>query len=935
MIKVNINPDYLDKSDTGDGGIRRVVEAMLKYLPEYDIQHVRNKEECHIVINHGAMLTHEPGKPSINVNHGLYWSRQPWEAGYQQVNAQVVESMCRAVAHTAPSEWVSRAIRRGGLFYPEVIYHGVDSKDFKPQKQFEKIVLWNKARADYVSNPNDMQQAAMLLPDIQFWSTLGRPDTNVKILGISNYGGMKSILQKAGVYLCTARETFGIGTLEAMASGVPVAGWDWGGQSEIIKQGETGYLAKPGDFKELAECIVKCFEERERLSTNCVNDVRLRWQWKPRIKQYAELIRSVYHDTYEVERKKVSVIITAHYEDRYLPYAIESVQRQTLEDFECVVVDDGQSAATKAIVEDYASRDARIRYMATPENLGLPGARNFGSKRVTGKFVRFLDADDFMAPNALALEANALESDPSIHITYGHLEMVREDGTRIEQNGSPIRGDWPPVQFSWVEQMAHLNQLPSCVMMRREVLEKSGGYRVRMKRQEDADFWCRVTSLGFRAYKCTQAVTYFHRQREDSKGSLEWRNEGQEPDWTAWFPWRVGASDYRSAIGILRRTNGEHPHPYLVPFTAEGNCPNRDFWQVHDYAYPLVSVIVTVGPGHEAYLIDALDSVLAQSYPDWECIVVNDTGHGMSKNILGAPWAKVVSTKGNFGAAAARNEGYKYTRGRFIVYLDADDYWMPWFLEVMMAHAEKNEGIIFSDFVMDDGKEKKIYRQPDFTSAHVALKMSYSGSSVLIPRAAMEAVMKNQNGWDVNIPGLEDWDFQIAMHAAGFCAYHVPEPLFVYRTETSTKREKDYAKIDSILEYLNEKWPEYRQGVKAMCGCTQTKPVTTKPQSFMSSSGDFKVTEGNLDKEIPTQMVEVEYSGPNEQTFTLKSIVDRSVFYRFNNTDLRIRSVFLADAERLIGMTDRFGRPEWKMIGNTSSMDERNPIAIVGELAAA
>jgi hypothetical protein len=101
--------------------------------------------------------------------------------------------------------------------------------------------------------------------------------------------------------------------------------------------------------------------------------------------------------------------------------------------------------------------------------------------------------------------------------------------------------------------MAHMNQLPSCVMARREVYERSGGYRLRMKRQEDAEFWCRVTSLGFRAKKFTEAVTYYHRDRPDSKGVVEWNEQGSEPDWTAWFPWRMGASDFRQARDILRQ----------------------------------------------------------------------------------------------------------------------------------------------------------------------------------------------------------------------------------------------------------------------------------------------------------------------------------------------------------------------------------------------
>ncbi len=95
----------------------------------------------------------------------------------------------------------------------------MDMGDFKPQKN-KGYVLWNKARADFVSDPDDMQKVAALLPDIKFHTTIGRKENNVHILNPMSFEKMKRVVSGAGVYLCTARETFGIGTLEAMSAGV-------------------------------------------------------------------------------------------------------------------------------------------------------------------------------------------------------------------------------------------------------------------------------------------------------------------------------------------------------------------------------------------------------------------------------------------------------------------------------------------------------------------------------------------------------------------------------------------------------------------------------------------------------------------------------------------------------------------------------------------
>jgi len=928
-IKVFIAPDFYKSTETG--GIRRVVEAMIKYLPAFGVEHTRNLNEASVIINHGAMMVTDGKKPSINVNHGLYWSRQPWGDGTIDVNRRVVESMKVSVAHTAPSEWVSRAIRRGGLFYPKVVYHGVDADEFAPQVN-EKYVLWNKARADFVSDPADMMRVAELMPRIPFKTTIGRKTGNVEVIHPTSYERMKGIVARAGVYLCTARETFGIGTLEALAAGVPVAGWDWGGQSEIIEQGETGYLAAHGDFEELAICVDRCLNERGRLSVNAIADSRERWGWKKRIGQYAQIVKRVYEDFYEKDRPTVSVIVTAYELDRFLPKCLESVSKQSFDDFECFVVDDAQLESTKIIVDEFAKKDERIRYLAPEQNLGLPMARNFGFKNAKGRYIRYLDADDFLAENALELEARALDDDAGAHIVYGHLETVREDGSRIlDKSGAPMRSGWPPDEFDWLSQMAHLNQLPSCVMMRREVLERSGGYRERMKRAEDAEFWCRVTSLGFVAKKFTRAVTYFHRQLADSKGALEWKNEGKEPDWTAFFPWRMGAGDYEAGNVTMRKSGGRHTSPPLVPFGAQGLPKKMKFWYIHDYAYPVVSVIVTVGPEHERFLLDALDSVLAQSYPDWECIVVNDTGTRWENDIMGAPFAQVVNMDGNQGASAARNKGFEFARGEYVVWLDADDMLLPWFLERTVAYAERNDGVIFSDFIQDSGDGLEVYRYPRFYEGNVIGKMGYAGSSVLIPRKIVEAVLENQGGWDCKIPGMEDWDYQIAIHDAGFCAYGIDEALFVYRTYSSTKREKDARNVSAITSYVDKKWKKYRKDGEIMaCGCRKKKIVNTKPTGILRSSGVFENVEAFIEHENGAQMVRVEYLGPIEQTFSIRSRVAPGVTYRFgNNKHKKTATVFLQDAEFLVGRVDGNNHPLYRMVRG-AKVEERDPQAVLG-----
>jgi len=221
-MKLFISPNYQGVPAHADnGGIRRVVEAEIRHLGKYGVEVVYDIKKADVVQVHGSTLDYSPGKPIVHTGHGFMWSRQPWGEGMQEVNRLVTESMTRAVAHTSPSEWVANAIRRGGLWYPEVIYHGVDAADFEVPGEHGKYVLWNKARADHVSDPGDMQSLARWMEKRPFVTTIGRKTSNVRVLGTVPYEEMKRVVAGAGVYLATARETFGIGTLEAMASGVP------------------------------------------------------------------------------------------------------------------------------------------------------------------------------------------------------------------------------------------------------------------------------------------------------------------------------------------------------------------------------------------------------------------------------------------------------------------------------------------------------------------------------------------------------------------------------------------------------------------------------------------------------------------------------------------------------------------------------------------
>lgn len=620
-MKLYLEPS-LDKC--ANGGIRRVVEAQHKYLPEFGIEFVTDPMDADVEAAHVIGKPKNPNAPFVLHNHGLLWRNYNFPQWAEQVNSDIVDSMRYAYAITSPSKWVTKAINRGVYFPVETIYHGVDIEEWYPMESHSDYVLWNKARTDEVSDPKDMQELAKLLPEIQFLSTFGQATENVRLIGKQSNDEMRAFVANAGIYLCTARETFGIGTLEALACGVPVVGWDYGGQSEIILHGETGYLVPFGDFNALSDAVQRALGERERLSRNAVMDVRDRWQWKSKIEQYANLYKRAVA-WYTAPRPKVSVIVPAHNLAKYLPYTLKSIQEQTLQDFECLIVDDCSTDETPEIARAIVNEDIRFRYLKTYENLKLSGVRNYGASKALGKYIQYVDADDQIPPKTLELLSSSLDQQRDIHIVYGSLDLVNEEGTHQRHN--PFPGE-----FNWYGQMAHQNQVPTGAMMRREVIEQSGGWRTRQWRAEDAEFWARVTSFGYQAKKVTNEVTLLYRVRRDSKGSKEFVTySDRDGNWLANVGWR-SANSAAEGLDYLSHYGDTVPQPDLVPFGAQGKREGNKFWNVWHHQEPAASIILRGWNGKE---VDTFDSIMGQYFNNWEIF-------SASEPIKGFPYVEFV-----------------------------------------------------------------------------------------------------------------------------------------------------------------------------------------------------------------------------------------------------------------------------------------------------
>jgi glycosyltransferase involved in cell wall biosynthesis len=202
---------------------------------------------------------------------------------------------------------------------------------------------------------------------------------------------------------------------------------------------------------------------------------------------------------------RASLIIPTFNHARFVGAAIDSALAQTVSAFEIIVVDDGSTDETPAVLARYA---ARIRVLRQ-ENRGLSAARNAGLAAAHGKFVSFLDADDVMAPTKLAAQLEVLERSHAIGWTYCDV-LMETVVTGATARASERFGYASRALDGWLfPELIHGNFIPAIApLVRRTALEVAGGFDERLTALEDWDMWLRLSLIAEARYTPAVLVTY-------------------------------------------------------------------------------------------------------------------------------------------------------------------------------------------------------------------------------------------------------------------------------------------------------------------------------------------------------------------------------------------------------------------------------------------
>ena len=201
-----------------------------------------------------------------------------------------------------------------------------------------------------------------------------------------------------------------------------------------------------------------------------------------------------------------------------------------------------------------------------------------------------------------------------------------------------------------------------------------------------------------------------------------------------------------------------------------------------------------------------IESLKNQTWSQKEIIVVNDGSNDLNTlNILNSLEGVLIINQKNCGLSAARNAGANKAKGRFLFFIDSDDWIEEDCLELMFNYSKENcsnnNYFIFSDIVLEGNITKNVTKNYNFFEQLFLNQVPYS---IFIERNTWEL----NNGYDENMRlGYEDWEFNIRLGAKNIFGKRLPLPLFHYSVCSSgmliSKSSKYHAQIWNYIKNKN------------------------------------------------------------------------------------------------------------------------------------
>ena len=503
----------------------------------------------------------------------------------------------------------------------------------------------------------------------------------------------------------------------------------------------------------------------------------------------------------------ISIVVPAYRTpEKFLRQLIGSLQAQTYSNWElCLANGSPEDQTMEAVLEEYRSQDARVRWKDLGENLGIAQNTNEAFSMARGEFIGLLDHDDLLAPNALYEIVNALNSHENADAVYTDEDKVTAE---LDEHFQP---HFKP-DFS-LDLLRSNNYICHFFVVRTALVEQVGGFRKEFDGAQDYDFIFRCVEQA-REVVHVPEILYHWRTHKASTA------DNPASKMYAFEAGKEAIEAHLERVGV----NGCVSHTpdlgfYRVKYPVQG--------------HPLVSIIIPNKDEKET-LENCLESIKKNTlYDNYEIIIVENNSttdeiFEYYKKLSKDPRIHLICWKKEFNYSAINNFGVKNARGEYLLFLNNDVTVITpdWIGEMLGVCQRKEVGIVGA---------KLIY--PDNTIQHAGCVVGIGGiaghmfvdmpadrtgylhkASILQDMSAVTAacMMMKRSAFDkaggftekLSV-AFNDVDLCLKNRKAGYLVVYDPY-VKLYHMESKTRgAENDDAKIrrfQSEIEYMRSNW---------------------------------------------------------------------------------------------------------------------------------
>lgn len=500
----------------------------------------------------------------------------------------------------------------------------------------------------------------------------------------------------------------------------------------------------------------------------------------------------------------VTVVIPVYNRESYVSIAIESVLNQTYHAWKLIIVDDASTDNTKKAIAKY-TKNKKITYLCLPENKGVGHALNLALGHIKTPYFVILDSDDWLEKDALEILIHEMEKQPaSTSLIYGNaVEWEEIDNELHKTNEMKYRSFTDKYEFL-------LYSLMPCPRFFRTsaVLEVNGfETNIPYEGRYGEDRYLLLKLIGKGHFFWIDKNLYNTRKhntnlttRENKKKFAKVRKcivERVLKQWGNEFEPVFGNSDGWVNVKELVSRDGKKERWVL----------NKNKSKM--MKLPFISVIIVTY--NRDYLIKrAVDSVLSQTFQNFEIIIVDDGSvDGTEQIIKNYKDHRIISRKHvqNQGNRAAIKTGLKEAKGTYIAFLDSDDEWLPAKLEQQIKFIEsipeKENTVTYTQVIRiyenrQEVRPSKGKQKEEQLGDYFFLKYGLmQNSTLLIPRS----ILLKMN----DLPDIQrhnDWDLCLRLEKLG-CEFHFFErPLTIWYCDKRADRNSRNPMPDHSLNWI-------------------------------------------------------------------------------------------------------------------------------------